>query len=243
MTIYYDPLIDYNNTVPAVFSWIMWGFYLLPSDRAMATRFYEAAKRDYLVEKPDGTAYMAFAPGATEDHPYMTVRALSLANDLGDTETVGKIRAHVEANYEPTWDRDAGEFYYGFGLNEPYPRGQYNANLMVAEVGGPGSWSRIYTEPNLEKFDQPTVHGVDFPDMGLSQASYDPEKKTLALRTYPADPTAQGRPTSFRVKNLQQPRRCRVLRDGRAWDSWSVRDDEIEVSTEIDAHAFQIVEA
>ena len=110
VTIYYDPLIDYNNTLPAVFSWIMWGFYLLPSDRAMTTRFYEAAKRDYLVEKPDGTAYMTFAPGATEDHPYMTVRALSIANDLGDTETVRKMRAHVEANYEPTWDRSAGEF-------------------------------------------------------------------------------------------------------------------------------------
>lgn len=242
MTIYYDPLIDYNNTLPAVFSWIMWGFYLLPNDRAMATRFYETVKRDYLVEKPDGTAYITFAPGATEDHPYMTVRALSLAQDLGDTETARKIRSHAEANYEPTWDRDTGEFYYGFGLNEPYPRGQYNANLMVAEVGGPGAWSRIYTEPNLEKFDQPTVYGVDFPSMGLSQAYYDQEKKTLVLRTYTADPAAQGRPTSFRVKNLERPSTCRVLMDGQAWDNWSVQDGEIEVSTEIDAHAFQIIE-
>ena len=78
--------------------------------------------------------------------------------------------------------------------------------------------------------------------MGLSQAYYDQEKKTLVLRTYTADPAAQGRPTSFRVKNLQQPSTCRVLMDGQAWDNWSVQDGEIEVSTEIGVHAFQIIE-
>lgn len=242
MTIYYDPLIDYNNTLPAIFSWLMWGFYLLPSDPGMATRFYEITKRDYLVEKSDGTAHMTFAPGATDDHPYMTARGLSMANELGDTQTVGKIRAHADAHYEPTWDRDAGEFYYRFGLNEPYPRGQYNANIMVSEVGGAGSWSRIYTAPNLEKFDQPTVYGVDFPYMGLSQAYYDQEEKTLVLKTYTADPAADGRPTNFRIKHLQRPATCRVLMDGQPYAAWSAQDSEIEVATEIGERSFQIIE-
>ena len=107
---YYDPLVDLNHTIPAVFGWLMWGFYLLPNDPAMATRFYEAIKRDYLIEKPDGTAHVILVPGATDDHQYMTVRMLAMANELGDTETVKKLQGHVEANYEPTWDRDAGEF-------------------------------------------------------------------------------------------------------------------------------------
>jgi hypothetical protein len=242
VTMYYDPLVDLNHTIPAVFGWLMWGFYLLPNDPAMATRFYEAIKREYLIEKPDGTAHVILVPGATDDHQYMTVRMLAMANELGDTETVKKLQAHVEARYEPTWDRDAGEFYYGFGLNEPYPRGQYNANLMVPEVGGPGSWSRMFTDPNLEKFDQPTVYGVDFPSVGLSQAYYDQEKKTLVLQTYIADPAATGRPTNFRIKNLQQPDACRVLIDGQPCDTWTVQDGEIEISTEIGARAFHIIE-
>ena len=108
MTLYYDPLIDFKNTLAFSGSWIMWGFYLLPNDRAMAERFYEAAKKSCLIEKPDGSAHMVAVPGITTDHPYITVRTLSLANELGDTEVVKKIRAHVEAHYEPTRDTDAG---------------------------------------------------------------------------------------------------------------------------------------
>ena len=221
----------------------MWGFYLAPNDPAMARRFYEAIKKDYLVEKPDGTAHVILVPGATDDHPYMTVRMLAMANELGDAETVEKLQAHIEANYEPIWDRDAGEFYYGFGLNEPYPRGQYNANLMVPEVGTPGAWSRMFTKPNLDKFDQPTVYGVDFPRMGLSQAYYEQDKKTLVIQTYTADPAASGQPTSFRITNLKQPDACRVLMNGQPCESWTVQNWEIEISSEIGERAFQIIEA
>jgi hypothetical protein len=83
---------------------------------------------------------------------------------------------------------------------------------------------------------------VDFPHLGLSQAYYDQEHQTLVLRTYTADPAAQGRPTSFHIKNLKQPSTCRVLMDGQACDNWSVQDGELEVSTEIGVHAFQIIE-
>ena len=128
-------------------------------------------------------------------------------------------------------------------MNEPYPRGQYNANLMVPEVGGPGSWSRMFTDPNLEKFGQPTVYGVDFPSVGLSQGYYDQQKKTLIIQTYTADPAADGQPTSFRIKNLQKPDACCVLMDEQAYDNWTVQNGEIEVSTEIGLRSFQIIEA
>lgn len=148
---YYDPLIDLNHTLPSSGNWIGWGFYLLPNDREMAQRFYEAATQGCLVEKTDGTAHMVAIPGKAKDDPYITALTLSLANELGDTEVVKKMRAHVEAQYEPTWDRESGEFYYLFGLREPYPRGQYNANIMIAEVAEPGAWWRLFNEPNLAR--------------------------------------------------------------------------------------------
>src|SRR5260370_35150231 len=145
---------------------------------------------------------MVGGSGNTKDKPYITDRTLSLANEVGDTEIVKKLRAYVEAHYEPTWDREAGEFYYLFGLREPYPRGQYNANLMVSEVAGPGAWWRLFNEPNLKKFEEPTVHDVDYPRMGLSQACYHRSKRVLSLRTTPTARSARSSPATFRIKNL-----------------------------------------
>jgi hypothetical protein len=242
VTGYYDPLLDLNHTVPSSGNWIGWGFYLLPNDREMAHRFYEVAKYGSLVEKADGTAHMVAAPGRTKDNPYITAQTLSLAHELGDTEVVKKLRAYVEAHYEPTWDREAGEFYYLFGLREPYPRGQYNAKLMVSEVAGPGAWWRLFNEPNLKKFEQPTVYGVDYPRMGLSQAYYDRQQRTLVLRTYPIAQSAIGSPTSFRVKNLARAGDCTLLADGAPYGGWAVREGELEITTTIDQRSFQIVE-
>jgi hypothetical protein len=242
VTIYYDPLLDLNHTVPSSGNWTGWGFYLLPNDREMAHRFYEVAKHGYLVDEADGTAHMVAAPGRTKDIPYITAQTLSLAHELGDTEVVKKMRAHVEAHYEPTWDREAGEFYYLFGLREQYPRGQYNAKLMVSEVAGPGAWWRLFNEPNLKKFEEPTVCGVDYPRMGLSQAYYDRQQRTLVLRTYPIAQSAIGSPTSFRVKNLAQAGACTVLADGAPYGGWAVHEGELEIATTIDGRSFQIIE-
>jgi hypothetical protein len=242
MTMYYDPLVDLNHTIPSSGNWIGWGFYLLPNDREMAQHFYEAATQGCLVEKPDGTAHMVAIPGKAKDDPYITALTLSLANELGDTEVVKKLRAYVEAQYEPTWDRESGEFYYLFGLREPYPRGQYNANIMIAEVAEPGAWWRLFNEPNLTKFAEPTVHKVDYPRMGLSQAYYDREQRTLVLRTYPSAQSALGSPTSFRVQNLARPGDCTVLAGGAPYGNWAVREGELEVTTTIAQRSFQIVE-
>ena len=153
-----------------------------------------------------------------------------------------KLHAYVEAHYEPTWYREAGKFYYLFGLREPYPCGQYNANLMVSEVAGPDAWWRLFNEPNLKKFEEPTVRSVDYPRMGLSQAYYDRRLRTLLLRTYPIDQSGIGSSTRFRVTNLERPGDCTVLADGAPYSSWTVQEDELEVTTTIDARFFQIVE-
>ena len=56
VTIYYDPLLDLNHSIPSSANWISWAFNLVPNDRNMAQRFYEAAKKGFLLEKSDGSA-------------------------------------------------------------------------------------------------------------------------------------------------------------------------------------------
>lgn len=239
---YYDPLLNLNHTQLTAGNLIMWGFFLLPNDQAMAQRFYELALRNCLVEEADGTAHIAPAPGRTRDDIVTTTLTLSLANELGDTATVQKLRAHAEARYEPTWDRETGEFYYLFGKKEPYPRGQLNANIMVSEAAGAGAWSRLFSRPNLKKYEEPTVCGVNYPEMGLSRAYYDRNKRTLALVTYPVTQSVIGKPTSFRIRHLAQPANCTILADNVPYGLWSVRDGELEISTTVARRAFRIID-
>jgi len=95
---------------------------------------------------------------------------LVLAHEFGDQDVEMRLRENVEVRFEPGWDRSTGEFTWGFGLGEPVPRGQLNAVIMMAEVGDHGAWSRLFNRPNLAKFQEPAVSGVDFPALGISQA-------------------------------------------------------------------------
>ena len=76
-----------------------------------------------------------------------------MAKEFDDKAVYAKLMAHAEDNYDPTWDRDSGEFTWGFGLNlrSPIPRGQYNGYMATAEAGSPGAMARIYDGPNLRK--------------------------------------------------------------------------------------------
>jgi len=241
VTMYYDPLLNLNNTSNLALSWLWWSFFLLPNDRERVRLFYQATKSLFLVEK-GGSAFIQPAPGANCDDPYLTARALTMAHELGDSETAAKLRTYVEANYEPTWDREAGEFYYLFGLKEPFPRGQYNAVLMLSEVGGEGAWWRLFNEPNLRKLSEPTVHGVDYPRLGFSQAYYDQARRSLVLQAYPGVASAVGSPTRFRVNNLQQPGACLVLVEGAPHEHFRVLDGELEIETTIAEKRYQVIE-
>jgi len=99
--------------------------------------------------------------------------------------------------------------------------------------------SRIYNEPNLKKFIEPTVYGVDFPTVCLSQAYYDAGKKCLVLATDKGLPAAAGRPTSFRVTNVN-PSACVVKVDGEISENWKIVDGDIKVATTVAEHTFLI---
>ncbi len=166
------------------------------------------------------------------------------AREMGDSARYQALHALAEEFCEPTWDRERGEFYYRFGLDEPYPRGQANALIMAAEAGSKQAWWRIFNEPNLRKFDQPTVSGVDFPRLGISQAIYDAEKEILAVSTYAAEPWMAGTLTTFTVDHLREPARSRLLRDGSVYEGWRVSGEtSIEIKAEVQERSYLIVQA
>ena len=123
-----------------------------------------------------------------------------MSGEFADQETKARIWAAAENHIEPTWDHERGEFTLGFGLNEAHPRGQMNARTMAGWVCTPGAWARIFNAPNLTKFDEPTVCGVDFPREALSQAFWD--GKALHLAAQPQNPELLGHTTSLKITNI-----------------------------------------
>ena len=81
----------------------------------------------------------------------------------------------------------------------------------MSVAGGPGSWSRLYNEPNLKKFHQPTVHGVDYPTVDVGQAYYDDGLGALMVAIFPGDDKKVGSNTTFKTTNLAGTER-KVLR-------------------------------
>jgi len=98
------------------------------------------------------------------------------------------------------WNRDAGEFTFGFGLGEEHPRGQWNARAMAGWVCTTGAWSDVFNQPNLAKFDQPTVVDVDFPRVSLSVARWD--GAALHLAASPQNTSVRGTRSTVRLTNL-----------------------------------------
>jgi hypothetical protein len=211
-------------------------FYLSPQHYDDAQRLYDAS-RPPVSQNPDPARKRALLAD-----PRSFARGLLNAREMGDAARYQALHALAEQLCEPTWDRARGEFYYRFGLDEPYPRGQANAVIMAAEAGGKQAWWRIFNEPNLRKFDQPTVSGVDFPRLGISQAIYDEEKEVLAVSTYAADPWMAGTATTFTVEHLREPAQSRLLRDGNVYEGWRVSgEDRIEIKAEVQDHAYLVM--
>lgn len=210
-------------------------FYLSPQDYNDTWRLYEASCT------PPPTPDDESQKSALLSDPRSFAAGLLNARELGDTDRYQALHALAEQWCEPTWDRERGEFYYRFGLSEPYPRGQANALMMAAEAGGKQAWWRIFNKPNLRKFNQPTVSGVDFPRLGISQAIYDDEKGVLAVSTYAPDPWMIGTSTTFVVDHLRDPAQARLLRNGNIYKKWRVSgEDSIEIKVEVQEHSYLI---
>lgn len=119
--------------------------------------------------------------------------ALVLAREWGLDDVADRLSAAVDASFEPTWDSTSGEFTWGFGLDEPHPRGQYNAFLAAAEAAGPGRWTELSNAP-LQPC--PQIVDVDFPTMAFTRAEWVDGNLRLRLAPLREDPKVF---TSFRI--------------------------------------------
>lgn len=180
---YYDPLLDVHHRVPAAGN-ITTAYYLAPQRPDEARRLFDAAvtsaRWDSELKLP-----LRASRGAAS--------SLVLAREWGMTELEDRLVRAIEASYEPTWDRERGEFTWGLGLGEAHPRGQYNAFLAAAEATGPGMWESLSAAP-IERC--PQIVGVDFPDMALSRAEWVDGNLHVGLAPRVEDP---NRYTTFRI--------------------------------------------
>jgi hypothetical protein len=206
-TVYYDrdlniPLNEPQNDMPCF--WTTVAYNTLPYE----TEWPAKILRDCLAKfarREDGALRIVHSPHIAGplvlDDQWGQAFAIAAAHELGDTETYEALRAYVDRAWEPK--HTDGEFGYHFNLGEAWPRGIINHILGFAAAGGPGSTARMYNEPNLKKFDQPTLSGVDYPNLTVRQAWYDEGRRQLAVSICPGqDSSPVGSPTTLTVTNL-----------------------------------------
>ena len=215
---YYDPIERQACTFPdhvTALAALVTLPYIYPQRPDWGAWLYEQAVRKLGWSDPRARINQ-FIPD-----PRTTSIALMMAHEIGDDVTEHRMRDYVEAHCQPRFFGDENDrFGFFFGFDEPYPRGQQSALLMVPEVGGRGAWSRWSNDANLAKFAAPTVEGVDYPSVGLSVARNDVDRGELLLSTYAATPSHDGRSTSMRVVQLPDLDRVRVTCDGEEFTAW-----------------------
>ena len=227
MTFYYDPSIDHHHRLPVGFVGLFTAYYLATLEPDDARMIFDAVAAR-AGQGPRGTA--------------MT---LHLAREWGLHDIAEIVNASADERLQPQPDPHLGEFTWGFNLNEEHPRGQYNAAMAAAEAMSEGAWSRLARVTSIERFAQPTVEGVDYPDVVLRQAWWDAEQRQLIVETDARPAAEHGQPTTFRVTNLGDPARWHVTeRDSSRPVTRRVVDgDALEVETTIGAHALVVSDA
>ncbi|MGQ0468222.1 MAG: linalool dehydratase/isomerase domain-containing protein [Sporichthyaceae bacterium] len=237
-TFYYDPIRKANLTLrpgPSVYAALAVAPYVHPQDPAFGELLYRSAVRTLGWSDPG-------EPRQLHPDPRWIAIGVLMARELGDRETEARLRAVAERDFEPRFfGADDERFGWFFGNGEPWPRGQLASLMVLSELGEPGSWFRVFNEPNLAKFDQPTVTGVDYPRLGVATAFNDLESGELHLRTYAATAAARGTATTVRVEQLPNPSDVRIVCDGADFTAWRTSDaDAVEIQTDIAEHEFRI---
>ncbi len=204
-TMYYDPLLDVHHRLPVSLA-LTTSFYASPHFPEDARRLFDAAVASIGL---DGTRQMPIRASRAYG------AALVLAREWEMDDLAEHTASLVEAEFEPTWDTDRGEFTWGMGLDEPHPRGQFNAFLAAGEAAGPGMWSALSVAPLPPC---PQIVGVDFPAMALSRAEWIDGNLHLRLAPLAADPS---RSTSFRL----------IGAEPRNWDVHGIEGATVELTS------------
>ena len=211
-------------------------FYLYPQAPEFGLALYEAGVRDLGWNDPQRALVQAF------DDPRWLTMTLMLAREVGDVTTELRLKAVAEQEYGPDFFADDEDrFAWTFGLDEAHPRGQLNGLLILSEIGGPGAWTNVYKGVHEHQFDLPTVEGVDFPNLGICEASNNVTDGTLHVSTYAATAARRGEETSWKVTQLSDPQAVQVFCDDEKFSDWRVIDDHtIAIQSSIASHDFRI---
>ena len=234
VTLYYDPLVQHNHTLGPAAALDIW-LTMMPQQPAFAEICYHAAVSKLGWNDPS-------APVRVTSDPRHIALGLALAKEYDDQVCFDHLSDHAEQNFEPRrFGPTNDEFGWWFNFDEKWPRGQLSALMIMSEVGGPGAWSRLFRQPNLDKFSLPTITAVDFPTLGISQAWND-ENGVLHVATYAGDRDKAGAPTRFRATGIPDSELVAVRCGGEEFQNWKIVDaTTIEIDTDIGDHVFQVV--
>jgi len=161
------------------------------------------------------------------DNPAKATMLLQLAGEFCDSSTKKRLWDVAEEFIEPTWNQELGEFTLGLRLNEPHPRGQWNARIMAGWVCEKGDWSKIFNEPNLRKFSEPTLEGVNFPDFALSEARWTGDE--MHLRVQPKTEQLRSVKTSMKLTNIKSCKGWVVIHSNGEKNRLLEKDDHVEL--------------
>jgi Linalool dehydratase/isomerase len=222
-------------------NWVATTWHGVVMDDRLFEPLYRSLMRLLYRPQPHGMAHLAAAGGTDADLSIVTGLGAALAREMGDHDKADAIRRWIDARYQPLWDRDRGEFAYGFDLGEPWPRGQYNAWVMPALlVEQTGRWRGLFARPNFAKFTEPTVEGVDFPAVRVKAAQYSAATRTLTVVLAPGTRAAAGTRTSFRITRLAPTGRYAVSANGGGWVERVATDGVLSIETTVGDQRFQV---
>jgi Linalool dehydratase/isomerase len=244
---YYDDEIQGGLVDPGMQSgvnWIVTTWTGLPTDSSLFTTLYDGAMDLLYRRQADGSAMIRGGTYTDAASDIATGLGAAVAAELGDTDRASALRAYVDAKYAPTWDRERAEFFYTFGLDEPWPRGQMNAWVMPARlVHRSGMWRALFQSPDTRRHTEPTLTGVDFPRLRVRQAWYDRSAQVLRIALTSPFSELRGRPTSVTIANLEPGARYAVRKDGVAQEHVTDSRAQLELSTTYGAQTFEITRA
>jgi len=236
-TMYYDPLIPCHHPIGESHNFSFGTAHgLMPLHPDDARALYDDA-----IDKLKWRE-MTFTGGEYDADPmasFVLLMGQFLACEFGDEALHATLKIRSDASDEPIWDSETGELTWRFGLDEPHPRGQMNATAALADAAAPGAWTNLINQPHQKRFSEPTVYGVDFPKVCLSQAFYDSERRMLVIATDAGAPKAAGNETTFFISNVE-PDRCTIEADGVESDDWRAVEGDIEISTTAGEHTFVV---
>jgi Linalool dehydratase/isomerase len=229
VTSYYDPIEKFHSG-GGVAGGLMTAHLMQPQNPELGRLLYDAAAN--ALGWRNATANVR-----------ANTTGLVMAREMGDDVAYKRLREAAEREYDPRFFGEHQEqFGWFFNNKEGFPRGQGSAMLMAAEIAGPGDWTRAFEATHLDKYTAPTVEGIEFPSLGVSQAWNDPATGTLHVVTYAAAPDKRGASTKWRVTNLPSTANLAVRLNGQPFNRFSaVGPRTIEITSTVDAHQFEIV--